>query len=55
MTDARNEITKDLPAGSCEAANLVDRGYVTGNQIGIVGTPALFKGNGEKIEGYVPH
>ncbi|MCP4433358.1 MAG: hypothetical protein GY806_20470 [Gammaproteobacteria bacterium] len=41
--------------GAAKLQMLVDRGYVTGNQIGIVGTSALFKGNGEKIEGYVPH
>ncbi len=55
MTDAKNDVTENLPAGDCEAANIVDRGYGTGNQIGIAGTPALFKESGEKIEGYVPH
>ena len=36
-------------------AAMIDRGYRAGNQIGIRGTPALIKSNGEKIEGYVPY
>ena len=55
MTDAKNQIYDDLPAGDCEAASMVDRGYLAGNQIGISGTPALVKSNGEKIEGYRPY
>ena len=55
MTDAKNEITDNLPEGNCEAAKIVDQGYVTGNQIGITGTPASFKESGEKITGYVPY
>ena len=46
--------TATLPRGNCSLASIVDRAYDTGNQIGISGTPALFKQNGEKIEGYVP-
>jgi protein-disulfide isomerase len=34
---------------------MIDRGYRAGNQVGIRGTPALIKSNGEKIEGYVPY
>ena len=52
MTDAKNRIYDNLPPGDCAAAALVDRGYVSGNKIGISGTPALIKSNGEKIEGY---
>ena len=55
MTDAKNQIFDDLPPGDCAAAVMVDRGYLAGNKIGISGTPALFKSNGEKIEGYRPY
>ena len=55
MTDAKNQLYDDLPPGDCAAADLVDRGYLAGNKIGISGTPALFKSNGEKIEGYRPY
>jgi thiol:disulfide interchange protein DsbC len=48
------ENTESLPTGNCKMANIVDKAYDTGNQIGVTGTPALFKQNGEKIEGYVP-
>jgi protein-disulfide isomerase len=34
---------------------MIDRGYRAGNRLGIRGTPALVKSNGEKIEGYVPY
>ena len=34
---------------------MIDRGYRAGNQVGLRGTPALIKSNGEKIEGYVPY
>lgn len=55
MTDAKNEVTDNLPSGDCEAAKLVDRGYITGGQLGITGTPSSFKEDGEKITGYVPY
>jgi thiol:disulfide interchange protein DsbC len=55
MTDAKNERTSGLPEGSCAAAQIVDAGFITGNQLGVTGTPALFKQNGEKIVGYVPY
>ncbi len=55
MTFAKNEVFDDLPAGDCAAAAIVDRGYLAGNRIGIGGTPALIKSNGEKLEGYRPY
>lgn len=55
MTDAKNQLFDELPSGDCAAAAMIDRGYQAGNQLGIRGTPALIKGNGEKIEGYVPY
>lgn len=45
----------DLPKGDCENADVVDRGYTLGNEIGVEGTPALFTSSGVKIEGYVPY
>ena len=54
MTDAKNQRTDGLPDGDCDAASAVDRGYLAGNSIGIRGTPALIKSDGEKIEGYRP-
>lgn len=55
VNDAMNGKTNGLPEGSCAAAQVVDAGYITGNQVGVTGTPALFKQNGEKIDGYVPY
>jgi thiol:disulfide interchange protein DsbC len=55
MTDAKNQNFDGLPPGDCAAAAVVDRGYLAGNEIGISGTPALLKSNGEKIEGYRPY
>ena len=55
MNDAKNENTNGLPIGSCSAARIVDAGFITGNQVGVTGTPTLFKQNGEKIVGYVPY
>lgn len=55
MTDAKNQLFDDLPPGDCAAAAMIDRGYRAGNKIGISGTPALIKSNGEKIEGYRPY
>jgi thiol:disulfide interchange protein DsbC len=54
LTDAKNELTIGLADGSCEQANVIDTAYQLGNEIGVTGTPAIFKSNGEKIEGYVP-
>ena len=45
----------DLPAGNCKEGNIVDEGYKLGNKLGMTGTPALFKSNGESIQGYVPY
>ena len=47
--------TGNLPQGDCKEASMVDRGYNLGNQVGVTGTPSLFKSNGEIIEGYVPY
>lgn len=56
LTDAKKDITAGLPPGDCPLANVVDRGYQTGNEIGVTGTPALYKETGEKIPGgYVPY
>jgi len=55
LTDAKNERFDGLPPGDCAAAEMVDRGYLAGQKIGITGTPALIKSNGEKIEGYRPY
>lgn len=55
MTDAKNEKIEGLPAGNCNLAVVVDKAYITGNQVGVTGTPSIFKSNGEKIEGYVPY
>jgi thiol:disulfide interchange protein DsbC len=55
MTDAKNQHFEGLPSGDCAQSAMIDRGYRAGNQVGIRGTPALIKSNGEKIEGYVPY
>ncbi len=55
MTDAKSNRVDGLPSGDCARAAMIDRGYRAGNRVGIRGTPALIKSNGEKIEGYVPY
>jgi thiol:disulfide interchange protein DsbC len=45
----------DLPAGDCDAADFVDRGYQLGNLLGVTGTPSLYLESGEAITGYVPY
>jgi thiol:disulfide interchange protein DsbC len=55
MTDAKNDRFEGLPSGDCAQSAMIDRGYRAGNLVGIRGTPALVKSNGEKIEGYVPY
>ena len=55
MTDAKNDRFEGLPSGDCAQSAMIDRGYRAGNRVGIRGTPALVKSNGEKIEGYVPY
>ncbi len=55
MTNAKRNQFDGLPSGDCAQSEMIDRGYRVGNQIGIRGTPALIKSNGEKIEGYVPY
>jgi len=44
-----------LPAGNCSDSSLVDKSYALATNIGVVGTPAIFKQNGEHIKGYVPY
>ncbi len=44
-----------LPAGNCDDSSLVDKSYALARRIGVVGTPAIFKQNGEQIKGYVPY
>ena len=44
-----------LPAGDCADGNLVDKSYALGKNLGVLGTPAIFKQNGENIKGYVPY
>jgi thiol:disulfide interchange protein DsbC len=54
--DIAKEISKgELSDGSCAKANLVDKGYDLGNQVGVTGTPALFTASGRKFDGYVPY
>jgi thiol:disulfide interchange protein DsbC len=55
MDIGKGIIEGDLPAGDCEAADFVDRGYQLGNRLGVTGTPALYLESGEAIIGYVPH
>jgi thiol:disulfide interchange protein DsbC len=55
MTDAKNDRFEGLPSGDCKQSAMIDRGYQAGNRVGIRGTPALVKSNGEKIEGYRPY
>ena len=44
-----------LPAGDCTDGSLVDKGHALGIKVGVIGTPAIFKQNGEHIKGYVPY
>lgn len=56
MDDAKKDRNSGLPAGDCALADAVDRGYETGNEIGVTGTPTLYRENGEKLAaGYVPY
>lgn len=54
MTIAKGHDVGDLPSSDCAGSSLVDKGYALGNRLGINGTPALYKTNGELIQGYVP-
>jgi len=54
MTEAKSDRFDSLPPGDCARAAVVDRGYRAGNQLGIRGTPALVKSNGDMLEGYLP-
>lgn len=55
MSIAKGLISGSLPDGNCASAAMVDEGYALGNRVGVTGTPALFKSNGEMISGYVPY
>ena len=55
MDIAKEITTGTLPQGNCIEASMVDKGYELGNKVGVTGTPALFKSNGELISGYVPY
>lgn len=54
MDVAKHIQTGELPDANCDEAKFVDVAYKIGNSLGVSGTPALFTGEGEKIEGYVP-
>jgi thiol:disulfide interchange protein DsbC len=54
MNIAKGIVAGELAAADCEEAGFVDEGYKLGNKLGVTGTPALFAGNGKKIDGYVP-
>lgn len=55
LTDAKNGKIIDLPEENCVQASIIDKAYKTGNDIGIKGTPALIKSNGEQINGYISY
>ncbi len=55
ITIAKGLANGDLPAGDCARAAFVDTGFALGKKVGVKGTPALFKLNGEAIQGYVPY
>lgn len=42
-----------LPAGDCNDGKLVEKGHALGSRIGVIGTPAIFKANGDQVKGYV--
>ena len=44
-----------LPAGNCADGDLVDTSYALGKNLGVIGTPAIFKQNGAHIKGYIPY
>ncbi|MFT7549251.1 MAG: thiol:disulfide interchange protein DsbC [Candidatus Azotimanducaceae bacterium] len=44
-----------LGSTDCPQGDMVDRGFDLGNEIGVTGTPELYFGDGEKINGYVPY
>lgn len=55
MDIAKETSSGELSDGSCKAAELVDKGYNLGNEVGVTGTPALFTASGRKFDGYVPY
>lgn len=44
-----------LNDGKCEQADVVDKGFVVGNEVGVTGTPSIIIANGKKVDGYVPY
>jgi thiol:disulfide interchange protein DsbC len=55
MGIAKGTESGDLGTANCVKADMVDRGYDLGNELGVEGTPALYFNDGEKINGYMPH
>lgn len=41
--------------GSCQQGDVIDKGFIAGNAIGVTGTPSMFTESGEIIGGYVPY
>lgn len=55
MSIAKGTESGELGSADCAKGNMVDRGFELGNILGVAGTPALYLGDGEKINGYMPH
>ena len=55
LTIAKGVAVGRLPAGNCVNSSFVDTSYALAKKIGVIGTPAIFKQNGEHIKGYVPY
>jgi thiol:disulfide interchange protein DsbC len=55
MNIAKEVESGELSSPDCAGANIVDKGYTLGNQVGVTGTPALFTQSGKKFDGYVPY
>lgn len=55
LTIGKGLATGSLPLGNCDNSSLVDESYAMAKKIGVVGTPAIFKPNGQHIKGYVPY
>jgi thiol:disulfide interchange protein DsbC len=55
MSIAKGTESGELGNADCLQGDMVDRGFDLGNALGVAGTPALYFGDGEKINGYMPH
>ncbi len=55
LTIGKGLAVGNLPEGNCDDSSLVDKSYALAKSIGVIGTPAIFKQNGEHIKGYVPY